>query len=82
MVVIKITRCLCVYQWTILSRGEFGYSLGAFRYSMLGQLSREDEPDSSLDLTGGDSRLLVVASQLCSLRGNFVEDVVDERVQN
>ena len=65
-----------------LARGELGDSLGAFRHSVLGQLSWKDEPDSSLDLAGSHCGLLVVSGQLGSLRGNLVEDVIDEGVQN
>jgi len=49
---------------------------------VLGQLSWEDEADGSLDLAGGHSGLLVVASQLGCLCGNLLEDVVDEGVQD
>ena len=49
---------------------------------MLGELSWEDEPDSSLNLAGGDSRLLVVAGQAGGLGGDLLEDVIDERVQD
>ena len=49
---------------------------------MLGQLSREDEPHSCLDLAGSHCGLLVVASQLCGLGGNLLEDVRDEGVQD
>lgn len=35
-----------------------------------------------LDLSGGDSGLLVVCSQLACLGGDTLEDVVDERVQD
>ena len=49
---------------------------------MLGQLSREDEPDGSLNLARGDCGLLVVACQLGCLSGNLLEDIVDEGVQD
>jgi len=65
-----------------LGRGELGDSLGALRHGVLGQLSWEDEADSSLDLAGGHCGLLVVASQLGGLSGNLLEDVVDEGVQD
>ena len=61
---------------------ELSDSLGALRHSMLGKLSRQDEPDSSLDLTGCDCWLLVIASQLGGFGGDFVEDIVDEGVQD
>ena len=49
---------------------------------MLGQLSGQNQANSSLDLAGGHSGLLVVACQLGSLCGNLLEDVVDEGVQD
>ena len=49
---------------------------------MLGQLARQNESDSSLDFSGCDSWLLVVASQRRSLHCNFLEDVGNERVQD
>ena len=67
---------------TGLSRSELGDSFGAFRHGVLGQLSRQDQPNCCLDLTGSDSWLLVVASQLGCLCGNLLEDVIDEGIQN
>jgi len=36
-----------------LGRGELGHGLGSLGDGMLGQLTREDEPDGGLDLDGG-----------------------------
>ena len=36
----------------LLGASVLGYSLGTLRYSMFGQLSREEKTHSSLDLTG------------------------------
>ena len=49
---------------------------------MLGKLARKNEADCSLDLSGGDSRLLVVTSQRGSLHSNLLKDVSNERIQN
>lgn len=49
---------------------------------MLGQLTGEDEADSSLDLLGGDGGTLVVSSQLGGLASDALEDVVNKRVHN
>jgi hypothetical protein len=49
---------------------------------VLGQLTREDEADSGLDLTGRESALLVVADQLARLDGDALERIVDERVHD
>ena len=38
----------------LLGAGVFGDSLGTFRDGMFGQFTREEEPDSGLDLPGGD----------------------------
>ena len=65
-----------------LEGGELGDSLGSFRDCVLGELSGEDEPDSSLDLPGGDGGLLVVEGKTSCLSGHLVEDVVDEGVHD
>ena len=49
---------------------------------MFGQLSRQEEPDSSLDLPRGDGGALVVVSELACLSSNTLEQVVDERVHD
>lgn len=49
---------------------------------MLGQFTRQDQSDRCLDLSGRDCGLLVVGSQLGSLGGNALEDIVDERVED
>lgn len=49
---------------------------------MLGQLAREEQTHSSLNLAGGDGVALVVARQAASLGGDALEDVVDERVHD
>lgn len=42
---------------------------------MLGQLTRKDETDRSLDLSGRDGGLLVVGGKLGGLGGNALEDI-------
>ena len=49
---------------------------------MLGKLTRKNEADCGLDLSGGDSWLLVVTSQRGSLHSNLLKDVSNERIQN
>ena len=63
-------------------RGVLGDGLGALRDGVLGQLSGERQADGRLDLAGGQGRLAVVAGQLAGLRGDALEDVVDERVHD
>ncbi len=66
----------------LLGGGVFGDGLGAFRDGVLGQFTRKQEANGSLDFTAADRRLLVVRSQLGRLGGNAFEDVVDERVHD
>lgn len=49
---------------------------------MLGEFSRKHQTNRSLDLAGRKSGLLVVSGELSSLRGNALEDIVDERVHD
>ena len=65
-----------------LHGGELGDSLGALRDGVLGELTREDESDSGLDLAGRQGGLLGAASQLGGLLGDSLEDIVDEGVQD
>ncbi len=65
-----------------LGGGELGYSLGALRHSVLGQLAGQDEAHSGLNLARGHCGLLVVARQLGSLNGNLLKDVSDEGVED
>ncbi|KAJ1280653.1 hypothetical protein BS78_04G249400, partial [Paspalum vaginatum] len=65
-----------------LRRGELGDGLGALGDGVLGELAGEDEAHGGLDLAGGDGGLLVVAGELGGLRGELLEDVVDEGVHD
>ena len=49
---------------------------------MLGELSWEEESNGGLDLSGGESVLLVVSDELGRLRSDLLEDVVDEGVHD
>lgn len=49
---------------------------------MLGEFSREEQPDGGLDLPGAEGPLLVVADESGGLEGDALEDVVDERVHD
>ena len=59
-----------------------GDGLGAFGDGVLGELTGEEELDSGLDLSGGESVLAVVADKAGSFLSNLLEDVVDERVHD
>ena len=65
-----------------LRGGVLGHSLGSLRNGVLGKLSGEEESDSSLDLSGGESVLLVVSDELGGLESDLLEDVVDEGVHD
>ena len=83
LVVLKRTGC---FGWWVsedlLGAGVLGDSLGALRDGVLGELTGEEEPDSGLDLAGGDGGPLVVVSQTAGLGGDPLEQVVDERVHD
>jgi hypothetical protein len=49
---------------------------------VLCELPGEDEAHRGLDLAGGDGRFLVVTGELGGLRGELLEDVVDEGVHD
>merc|ERR1719398_591292 len=66
----------------LLRASVLGNSLGALRHGVLGQLSRQKETDSSLDLPRSYGRPLVVMRQLASLRCDPLEQVVEERVHD
>jgi hypothetical protein len=49
---------------------------------VLGEFSREEKSDGSLDFARRQGGLLGVAGELGGLQGDSLEDVVDERVQD
>ena len=49
---------------------------------MLGQFTREKQTDSGLNLSTGQSSLIVVTSQIDSFIGQSLENIVDEGVHN
>ena len=66
----------------LLGGGVLGDGLGALRDGVLGELTGEEEPDSGLDLPGGDGGPLVVVGKTAGLSGDPLEDVVDEGVHD
>ena len=82
LVVLKRTGCFGWVSEDLLGAGVLGDSLGALRDGVLGELTGEEEPDSGLDLAGGDGGPLVVVSQTAGLGGDPLEQVVDERVHD
>ena len=67
---------------SLLGAGVLGDSLGSLRDGVLGQLSRQEEPDSSLDLPGGDGGPLVVVGQTGGFSSNPLKDVIDKGVHD
>ena len=59
-----------------------GDSLGSLRDGVLGELTRKEESDSSLDLTGGDGGPLVVLGKTTGFCSNSSEDVLSEGVED
>ena len=49
---------------------------------MLGKLTREEEPDSSLDFTRGDGGPLVVVGQTGSLSSDSLKEIIDKAVHD
>lgn len=66
----------------LLGAGVLGDSLGALGHRVLCQLTRQQEPDSSLDLSARDGRTLVVVGQAGRLGCDALEDVVHEAVHD
>ena len=83
LVVLKKTDCCAeLFENCLLGAGVLGDSLGALRDGVLGELTREEEPDSGLDLAGGDGGPLVVVSQTAGLSSDSLKEIVDERVHD
>ena len=49
---------------------------------MLGKLTGQEEPDSSLDFPGGDGGPLVVVGESAGLGGNALKEVIDKGVHD
>ena len=66
----------------LLGACVLGDSLGSLRDSVLGKLSWEEEPDSSLDFTRGDGGPLVVVGQTGSLSSDSLKEIIDKAVHD
>ena len=82
MVFKKTDCCTELVENCLLGAGVLGDSLGALRDGVLGELTRQEEPDSGLDLAGGDGGPLVVVSQTAGLSSDSLKEIVDERVHD
>ena len=69
-------------QGHLLGGGVLGDGLGALRDGVLGQFTREEKPDSCLNLPGGDGGTLVVMSKTRCFSCNTFENVIHERVHD
>ena len=67
---------------SLLGAGVLGDSLGSLRDGVLGQLSGQEETDSSLDLPGGDGGPLVVVGKTAGLSSDTLKDLVDKGVHD
>ena len=65
-----------------LGAGVLGHSLGALGYSMLGQLSRQQQTHSRLDLPGRQCGSARVLGQPGGLAGQPLKQIVHERVHD
>ena len=65
-----------------LRRRELGDRASSLGNGMLGQLTGENQTNSSLDLTRRNGALLVVAGELRGLGGDALENVLHERVED
>ena len=66
----------------LLGAGILGDSLGALRDSMFGELTWQEEPDSSLDFPGGDGGPFVVVSKLACFSSDALKEVIDKGVHD
>jgi hypothetical protein len=64
------------------ARRKLGDGLSTLRHGVLGELTRKEETDGSLDFARRQGGLLVVARQAGRLQSNALEDVIDEGVQD
>ena len=69
-------------QYSLLGAGVLGDGLGSLRDGVLGQLTGQEEPDSSLDLPGGDGGPLVVVGKTAGLGGDALKEIIDKRVHD
>jgi hypothetical protein len=66
----------------LLAAGVLGDSLCALGHGVLGELTRQQETHSGLDLSACDGGSLVVVGKAGSLGSNALEDVVDKAVHD
>ena len=84
LVALKRAGWVVIYrkQHSLLGAGVLGDSLGSLRDGVFGQLTGQEEPDSSLDLPGGDGGPLVVVGKTAGLGGDALKEIIDKRVHD
>ena len=83
LVVFKKTDCCTeLVENCLLGAGVLGDSLGALRHGVLGQFTRQQKTDCSLDFPAGNGGALVVVGKAGSFGSNPLEDVVHEGVHD
>ena len=85
IMLVALKRAGGVVRWQLvklLGAGVLGDSLGALRDSMLGKLSRQQEPHRGLDLTRGDGGPFVVVGKAAGLSSNALKEVIDKGVHD
>ena len=65
-----------------LGLSVLGDGLGALGHGMLGELTREAEPDSCLNLAGGNSAPLVGTRKNPSLSSETIKDILGHVLEN
>ena len=70
------------HEASLLAASVLCHSLCSFTDGVFRQFAGQKQPDRSLDLTGADSRFLVVVGKAGSFGSDALEDVVDERVHD
>ena len=66
----------------LLAAGVFGDSFGTFADGMLGQFTRQEKTNSSLDFPRRDGLLLVLERKTRCFGSDTLEDIIDERVHD
>ena len=69
-------------EYSLLGAGVLGDGLGSLRNGVLGKLTGQEEPDSGLDLPGGDGGPLVVVGESAGLSGDALEQIIDKGVHD
>ena len=82
-VALKRTLVMCSSaNWRLLGAGVLRHSLCSLGHGVLGEFTRQEKTDGSLDLSACDGGSLVVVGKTAGFSGNALEDVVHEGVHD